>query len=71
MAQQSQNEDVVTVRLQKHSMWTQFKIVTFWNFMVLLGVGFAWVIVNTNVAIATASGFVGKLCSYCGDLLIN
>lgn len=67
MAQQSQHEEVVTIRYQKHSMWTQFKIVTFWNLMVLLGVSFAWTLMNLNFAMAKASGFVGEIMYFLGN----
>lgn len=71
MAQQSYNEEIVTIRYQKHSMWTMFKIGLFlWTIVYMFNAASGGNLALTEAMASMTEGAI-EFCGYCQSLLNN
>lgn len=69
MAQQSQHEEVVTIRYQKLSMWTMFKVGLFlWVIVYMFNLASGGNFALTEAMASMTEGAI-EFCGYCQSLL--
>lgn len=66
----SEQEQVV-VKYNKYSAWTVIKVMIFCYIVTAIMTGGSFAVVNTDIALAKASGFIEvayeAVCRYCGN----
>ncbi len=67
----SENQEQVVIKYNKYSAWTVIKIAVFLWLVTFIMTGGAFALVDADIALARASGFIEQayetVCRYCGN----